>query len=334
MPFGDPIVAGHILVRDAIQSPNFAAGVSGWQINRDGSAEFNNATIRGDLIVTDTATSFLEITGDVPAELVNFYSAFYGGSAANFYVRWQASSTEYYYQVIFKANAGTFVAYAEGWVISGAVKESNNVFYVAGAAQKTQVNFLLRNSGNWVAFGQLGATNLSTVFFQDVNISWNHSGHPEADFTIDGTSQGRGYIYVENITGSATSTTSLTEQLMHTMTNNATFKDGRAYKVTLKMAIKSGAVQWPGVNIRETNLAGLQLFGGREEIPVTGRDLPMLKTGYIVNTTGADITGKLCATVTPEVATAVSLDGGTGAAWWLIQDIDTATKFTGATSVV
>ena len=50
MQFSNPIVAsGGELVRDRIRSSNYAAGVSGWQISRDGSAELNNATIRGTL---------------------------------------------------------------------------------------------------------------------------------------------------------------------------------------------------------------------------------------------------------------------------------------------
>lgn len=53
MPFRDPIVAGTTLIRPAIQSPNFVHGVSGWTINRDGSAEFNNVIVRGTVIASD-----------------------------------------------------------------------------------------------------------------------------------------------------------------------------------------------------------------------------------------------------------------------------------------
>lgn len=45
--FTDPIVGGTVLRIPAIQSPNFVSGSSGWQIAIDGSAEFNNLTIRG-----------------------------------------------------------------------------------------------------------------------------------------------------------------------------------------------------------------------------------------------------------------------------------------------
>lgn len=53
MAFSNPIVGGTTLIREAIHSPNYVAGVSGWTINKDGTAEFADATIRGDLDVKD-----------------------------------------------------------------------------------------------------------------------------------------------------------------------------------------------------------------------------------------------------------------------------------------
>lgn len=47
MGFQNPIVGGTALRIPAIQSPNFRTGVDGWIIRIDGSAEFNNLTIRG-----------------------------------------------------------------------------------------------------------------------------------------------------------------------------------------------------------------------------------------------------------------------------------------------
>lgn len=47
MPFTDPIVAGSTLVRQAIKSPNYVAGTAGWIVDRDGSAEFSDAVVRG-----------------------------------------------------------------------------------------------------------------------------------------------------------------------------------------------------------------------------------------------------------------------------------------------
>jgi hypothetical protein len=47
------IVGGTVLRIPAIQSPNYVAGVSGWIIEIDGSAEFNNLTIRGQFVGTN-----------------------------------------------------------------------------------------------------------------------------------------------------------------------------------------------------------------------------------------------------------------------------------------
>jgi len=69
MGFANAVVGGITLVRAAIRSPNYVAGVSGWTINRDGSVEFNDAVIRGDLQIGATPPN--RFIGDtIPAELV------------------------------------------------------------------------------------------------------------------------------------------------------------------------------------------------------------------------------------------------------------------------
>lgn len=55
MGFDNPIVGGTALRIPAIQSPNFQAGSAGWIIRIDGSAEFNNLTVRG----TFNGTNFI-----------------------------------------------------------------------------------------------------------------------------------------------------------------------------------------------------------------------------------------------------------------------------------
>lgn len=50
---GNPVVGSTVLRRPAIQSPNFETGVSGWAINADGTAEFDNVTVRGEFAGTD-----------------------------------------------------------------------------------------------------------------------------------------------------------------------------------------------------------------------------------------------------------------------------------------
>ena len=55
MGWADPVVGGNALRRPAIQSPNYVAGSTGWTVNQDGSAEFNNLAIRG----TFNGTNFI-----------------------------------------------------------------------------------------------------------------------------------------------------------------------------------------------------------------------------------------------------------------------------------
>jgi hypothetical protein len=52
--FASAVVGGASnLIRKAIRSPNYVTGVSGWSINKDGSAEFADLTIRGTYSGTD-----------------------------------------------------------------------------------------------------------------------------------------------------------------------------------------------------------------------------------------------------------------------------------------
>lgn len=75
MPFTNPIVGGNKLIREAIQSPNYVAGSSGWTINRDGTAEFAQATIRGNVVIVGNTTSGnIEIASSGGYATIKFYN--------------------------------------------------------------------------------------------------------------------------------------------------------------------------------------------------------------------------------------------------------------------
>ena len=60
--FNNPVVGGDgTLIIDQIKSTNYVAGVSGWQETKDGSAEFNNVTVRGSLNVNGANGSYVNI---------------------------------------------------------------------------------------------------------------------------------------------------------------------------------------------------------------------------------------------------------------------------------
>lgn len=56
MSFRNPILAGSVLVRRAIESVNFVSGAAGWMIGNDGTAEFNGATFRGNVVIDQNNT--------------------------------------------------------------------------------------------------------------------------------------------------------------------------------------------------------------------------------------------------------------------------------------
>lgn len=82
--FSNPIVGGTTLIREAIRSPNYVAGSSGWAINRDGTVEFSSGTFRGSLHVQDAAGSYVDIsTSD--ASQIQVHKA--GIGAGDWYLR-------------------------------------------------------------------------------------------------------------------------------------------------------------------------------------------------------------------------------------------------------
>jgi hypothetical protein len=56
--FSNPIAGGGgALIRPSLHSPDYATGVSGWSINKDGTAEFNGILIRGTIILGNGTTN-------------------------------------------------------------------------------------------------------------------------------------------------------------------------------------------------------------------------------------------------------------------------------------
>src|SRR5260221_740980 len=65
--FNNPILAGGgALVRQVEKSANYNPGIDGWAIFRDGTAEFNNLTVRGTLIVQNNTQGIFVYSG-IPA---------------------------------------------------------------------------------------------------------------------------------------------------------------------------------------------------------------------------------------------------------------------------
>lgn len=73
--FKNTVVGGASnLIRKAIRSPNYVTGVSGWTINKDGTAEFNSANIRATITVGASGQPQVIITTISNEGLIEFPS--------------------------------------------------------------------------------------------------------------------------------------------------------------------------------------------------------------------------------------------------------------------
>ena len=318
-PFSNTITGSNgALIRERIKSPDFVTGVSGWSINKDGSAEFNNAVFRGDIVVGGSSPPNLEMTEDIPAELVTFYATNWGGTIADFVVLMRATATDYAYQLILTNNSvvPVPVVFAEGIVTGGTVYERLISFVSAGRITTDYSDFSLSDVR---MFGR------------------NLLGDP----TIAGSDMSFGVSLPRGVTLQTTltsftfnSTTSTTEQLALT-TSTFTFKAGRAYQFRLRGFKKSAAAQAPGFNVHKTNLAGTTLIGGRVDIPLTGFDLEEIREGIFVNSTGADVNAALAVGIQPSTATIVTFETGTGgnSGWYEVVDIGASNDYLGRPTV-
>ncbi len=70
MAFDNPLTGGDgALIYPRIKSPDYTPGVDGWSIERDGSAEFNNVVVRGEVYVRSPSTgSYVRIWNQVPGD--------------------------------------------------------------------------------------------------------------------------------------------------------------------------------------------------------------------------------------------------------------------------
>lgn len=70
MPFSNPLTGAEgALIYPRIKSPDYVPGVSGWSIERDGSSEFNDVVMRGELLVRDPVTgSYVRIWNQNPGD--------------------------------------------------------------------------------------------------------------------------------------------------------------------------------------------------------------------------------------------------------------------------
>jgi hypothetical protein len=74
MPFTNEVIGTNgVLIRNWLQSANYQAGISGWQITKDGAAEFNNGTFRGSIEVGSLTGQHFIVNNATTGDVIDIY---------------------------------------------------------------------------------------------------------------------------------------------------------------------------------------------------------------------------------------------------------------------
>lgn len=120
----NPVVGGTNLARAQINSPNYVAGSTGWAIKQDGSAEFNNVTIRGGLVVGGTDLKYSGtpaannlLTSDAASAGADSFGNLYLAGFTNYYFISGGLDGPYYAQNFLNGNIEWFgsTSQSAGW---------------------------------------------------------------------------------------------------------------------------------------------------------------------------------------------------------------------------
>lgn len=200
------------------------------------------------------------------------------------------------------------------------------------SAAGTFSGVLTANNGLAVT-GTATVSNGVTVAAGGANVT---GGTSTDTLTVNGTQQGRGVIYYEQITAATSSSTSLSEQLWFTTGATVNCLAGMAYEVELMGGAASNTAQSYSVSVRKTNLAGTVLVSGvKFDLPHTAQGTQFIRKGVFLNSTGSTVNATLAATVTLTSATAVQFQGAAApnAVYWKVTEIGPASAFTGQPTV-
>lgn len=74
-PQYDAITGGEVLRIPALQSPNYAAGSTGWIIKGDGTVEFNNGTFRGSVEIGTDPGQHIIVANTVTGDAIDVYNS-------------------------------------------------------------------------------------------------------------------------------------------------------------------------------------------------------------------------------------------------------------------
>ena len=310
MPFTNPIVGGTALVRPAINSPDYQAGVRGWALKVDGSSEFGNAVVRGTVQVGPAGSGQVVIDNTLTAALTAYYNP--KGNISTATVRMLPGGGAYHYQLTGVDLSGEpFIAM--GLVTAaGAVSQTWFAFYNAGSGIE-EIDLLdpardtrLVVTANFAQFGNGKAGNVQVDGALTVGTTISVTGDTTigGDFNYDANQAEWGQVTAGSV---ATATVTNTEVAVPAASwahePNPVFSNGSLYRLELQygLGLSVNAVGSARVRIRKGSASTSgQLLG--ETVAMEANFVAFHSraplVAYVKNVSGADITTALSVTIT------------------------------------
>lgn len=309
MKFEEVIVGGTTLVIPAIQSPDYDPGVSGWQVNIDGSAEFNNVQVRGDLI-TGTSTDYVKVSA-APSPHVEFMSSAVAVDAPG-WLGFEDNGSD-----TFKLEAPAFTGSGVGSTIS--FDPSGALFDVVnGNLDLATVIGEIRMRSATIRMGGNSAPN-------QVILDPNNN-----TIVAYGMDRGRGLENYVNVTASTALSASETIGITSGTVN---FEVGRAYEITLHyQGSGNTANDQVGFRLRRSTVGGNSLFDSlRTNTLKAASDIVNGETTQIVTPSSA-ISTVIVGTVyrATGAGTVQWFANAANPTWIRIKDVGLATDYPGA----
>jgi hypothetical protein len=354
----EEVFAGLLLILQAMRSPNYVAGVSGWSINKDGSAEFNNITIRGGSVLGGDVLLY----NGTPAAGTLYLSLSQAGGTdpyGNTYPQGEALFDLGTGQVVARVTPA-FSAYGGGFWTKG-FQAPNNIYSILqggilrfggdsfASNQEGTIQWLaddgttgytemILSSGKWLttdtpAWIELHPKSPLRTRPQ-VKVKDNASGRVDfsvsGNVTVNAVDTGAGIQAQTSITANVTGITTTQVALM--TVPSETYVDGRAYRVTVWGLLQSTTADTYGLfEIHKGTLAGTT-YKGQMRVPVVNganvNSVVSFNTVFL-NQSGADITTALVLSCSVAAGTGIFAASSGNVAYMTVEDVGLATAWPG-----
>lgn len=255
--FRDPIIgANFALIREAIRSRNYVPGVSGWSINRDGSAEFSDLTARGALDVGGIPGMWIG-----PRTHPDFPAALLAVNAIKAAIVYYTDANNYEYDALSNGGGSDW---REVGVVNGGVRAVSYTLDDTNFMDSYHDAFL---RGFWELDGA------ATLY---IGLNADFEMESGSNYTIDGRSGPRGFMDGVRKADGATKYSGTAEAVVTDASVTFSAVNGRTYLIELVgMTRSSTAGDTSRMDIREDNIAGTQRNYGQATCAIAAGNYPI-----------------------------------------------------------